>query len=362
MTRTKISKPGGRRRKRKREEARVARDHAEDNVQLNGSMPEESPPPKKAARINPKNNPVDAVEDFVKTENAKLRKELKRARKQMHREKAARKQRESDDKYETNTIEKTISIETGADDDPLSSTKKARTLERRSQRMLHEMQRKRADDMIRTSPHQFLWSEYVKWAKEKSISVDDQQGWTADQISVIIEDGKEPLMPFVKKVVGPNYLKETTFRKSKKTKPAVAVIAIAPSAVRAVHIAKRLYDGQPVGKLFGKHISADAQQQWLKRACRKTVVPTAVGTAKRVHRLVEEGHMTLNHTVLIAVDLSRDARLRNVLDFPLARDELCQFVHDFIRVRMKHGMKVILTIPKNQPVSLKDVKKEEQQN
>ncbi|CAN8063913.1 unnamed protein product [Agarophyton chilense] len=370
MTRTKSRKPGsgdGRGRKRKREESAVTAPDRAKYRQAHSSLStsKKSPPPKNPPQppslSSDQKNDVEAVQAFVENEHAKLRTELKRLRKQVHREKTALKRKRESSETSGKKIAGIQPSKDEFDEQGIASNsvKEARTLERRSRRSQFEMQRAKTDEMIRTAPHQFLWSEYIKWAKEKDLDIHERNQWSSDQVIANTEDGQESLIPFVKKAIGSDYQKRTTFRKAKKATPGIAVIALAPSALRAVRIAPRLYDGQPVGKLFGKQ-KAEFQQQWLRRACRKTVVSTAVGTAKRVQRLLEDGHMTLEHTALIIIDFWRNPSLRNVLDFPFERNEIFQFLHDFSCARVTNGMKVMLTIPENQPVRLEDVTNDKQ--
>lgn len=357
--RTKKSK-SKRSRKRNREDSRSLSNHeAQESPRTKRQHTEsgESRPSERAGNAVPeKDKVVEAVQTFVASEHAKLRRDLQKARKKMHAQKAKKKRRkQAQQQNPSKTKEDASDHEQEQDEHHVETAKRARTLERHAKRTRHEMDRANADDMICTKPHEFLWKEYVRWTKEKDITMDENEPWSEDQVLVVTEDGEENFIPHVKEAIGAEYKSKTGFRKSKKAVPGVAVIALAGSAKRAVRIAPRFYDGQSVGKLFGKHIQTEEQQQWLRRACRKGVIPTAAGTARRVHRLVEDGQMTLRHTLLIVLDFARDERLRNMFDFPPVRNEVLQFIHECGRERMRKGMKVMLTIPKAQPIRLDDV-------
>lgn len=302
-----------------------------------------------------KNKVVAAVQAFVANEHAKLKRDLQKARKKMYAQKAKKKRQKQAQRQKASTSKEAPDGEEKAGEDHAEIAKRARTLERHTKRTRHDMDRANMDDMICTKPHEFLWKEYVKWTREKNVATAVSKPWSKDQVVGVTEDGEESFIPHVQAAIGANYKTKTGFRKSKKAVPGVAVIALAGSAKRAVKIAPRFYDGQSVGKLFGKHIQSEEQQQWLRRACRKGVIATAAGTARRVHRLVEDGQMTLKHTLLVVLDFARDERLRNMFDFPPVRDEVLHFLHECGVERMKKGMKVMLTIPKAQPIRLSDV-------
>lgn len=279
-------------------------------------------------------------------------KQLRATRKQMQREKAKLKKLENS---AAQIGDSSIEVLERKRENSKKTSKHLRTLERNSKRVRHEMEREHADVMIRTSPNEFLWSEYTKWMKMNGNDTDEGQQWTPDQVHVVLDDGEESFIPHVKKIIGADYLSKHEFKKSKKSVPGVAIIALAVSAVRAVKLAPRFFDGQPVGKLFSKHIAIEEQKKRLIRSCRTGLAASAVGTAKRVDKLIEEGSMTLKHTKALILDFARDSRLRNMFDFPTTRNEVLQFLHSYGTKEMQNEMKVILMIPDKQPVRIEDL-------
>lgn len=231
---------------------------------------------------------------------------------------------------------------------------------KRQRREMHNLHRENADELIRKLPHEYLWEKYVEWAGTKLSSVEKvAEKWTKEQVYVVEEDGKESLIPSVKEIVGVDYVAQGEWRKGKKA--GVAIIALGCSALRAVGLAKRLYDGKPVGKLFSKHIKIEEQRQWLAACCGKGLAPSAVGTAKRVQRLVEEGDLALEYTTTLIIDMSRDVRLRNIIDLNSMREELFDFIHCHGRPCIGLGkMKVILIIPKDQATKTEAISTKEE--
>lgn len=218
---------------------------------------------------------------------------------------------------------------------------------KRRRREMHDFERMASDGMIRTKPDQFLWAKYVEWVGSKLSNAEKKaERWTKEQIHGIEEDTNKSLMESVKEVVGPDYISQGAWKKSASAKPGIACIVLTSSALRAVELAKSVYDGRPVGKLFSKHIKIEEQQKWLATCCVKGLAPSAAGTAKRVQRLVEEGYMTLAHTVALIIDFKRDNRERNILDFNATKDELFEFLHDHARPFInEQKMKVLLLAP-----------------
>lgn len=219
---------------------------------------------------------------------------------------------------------------------------------KRRRREMHERERQESDEMIRSSPAQFLWGKYLEWAGDKLTSVEKKvDKWTQEHVVSVEERDDATLIQLVKEVVGPDYVAQGEWKKRPNALPGVACIALASSALRAVHLGKSVYDGKPVGKLFSKHIKIEVQQEWLKKCCKDGLAPSAAGTAKRVQRLIEEGAMTLKHTSALVVDFHRDDKLRNILDFPTLKEELFDFLHTHARPLIAEGkMKVVVFAPK----------------
>ena len=238
--------------------------------------------------------------------------------------------------------------------EPISSVKRRQREAKRRRREQHEQEREQSDKLIREAPHKYLWSQYREWAGSM-ISDKDVEEWSEEQVTVLEDDGGS-LMPQVKAILGDDYVSRGGYEGGT---PGVAVIALAASAVNAVGLAKRMYDGCPVGKLFSKHVKIHEQKEWLRRACRKGLAPSAAGTSKRVQRLVEDGEMTFDHTVGLVIDMSRDMRLMNIVDMHSTKAELFELIHKQLVAIIASGkMKVILCIPKAQATKLEDVRDE----
>lgn len=197
---------------------------------------------------------------------------------------------------------------------------------KRRRKEKQDQQRADCDALIRSSPAHFLWNKYEQWAEEKNIKLSNEK-WTNDQVCFCTERNDASLIDHVKKIVGDDYIAQGKFKKGSKVKPGVACIALGRSGQRAVSIAPMMYDGKPVGKLFGTHMKIEDQRLWLNRFRSRGLVPSAAGTAKRVQRLIEEGHLTLDHTVALLIDLSRSDKNVNMIDIYAMRDELFDFIH-----------------------------------
>lgn len=231
---------------------------------------------------------------------------------------------------------------------------------KKRRREMHHNDRQVSDEMLRSAPHHFLWNKYVQWAAHRLTSVEKTaEKWLPEHVtSVTIRDDLR-LIEQVKEQIGPDYITQGDWKKKKPATPGVACVVLAPSAVRAVHLAKEVYDGRPVGKLFSKHIKIDEQREWLRRCCDKSLAPSAAGTARRVQRLVEEGTMTLAHTSVLVIDFSRDIRLRNILDIDATRVELFQFIHSMVReIVAERRMKILLYVPGKESSGNDDVQED----
>lgn len=230
-----------------------------------------------------------------------------------------------------------------------ASIKERQRNAKRRRREMHERHRLESDEMIRSSPAQFMWKSYLEWAGDKLTSIEKKvDKWTQEHVVSVEERDSATLIQLIKEVVGHDYVEKGDWKKKKSALPGVACIALALSALRAVHLCKLVYDGKPVGKLFSKHIKIEAQQEWLKKCCKDGLAPSAAGTAKRVQRLVEEGAMTLKHTPVLVIDFHRDDKERNILDFPTLKEELFDFLHNYARPLIAEGkMKVVLFAPRS---------------
>lgn len=216
---------------------------------------------------------------------------------------------------------------------------------KRRRREMHERERETSDEMIRTAPERFLWEKYVEWAGSRLSTAEKKaETWSKEQVRKIEERDDKYLIQCVKEVLGADYIAQGAWKSGAGAKPGVACIVLASSAVRAVELAKSVYDGRPVGKLFSKHIKIEVQREWLATCCAKGLAPSAAGTAKRLQRLVEEGDMTLGHTVALVIDFKRDNRERNILDFNTSRQELFDLLHNHARHLINEGKMTLLLL------------------
>lgn len=207
-----------------------------------------------------------------------------------------------------------------------------------------EEDRARADARLRTDAASFLWDTYRAWAGDRLTDVEaSAEKWDDSVVlSVGACPGESPIS-IVKRTIGADYAECEGWAAGV---PGVGCLLLAAGAVRAVRLAPSLYDGAPVGKLFAKHLKADAQSGWLKKNNRKTLVKTAVGTPKRVHTLIDSGDLTLDCTSVVFIDCNRDDKMQNILDMGGPRDQLCELLHVHMRPRMTAGkLKVVLHVP-----------------
>eukprot|EP00177_Eucheuma_denticulatum_P004770 GFKZ01008666.1.p1 GENE.GFKZ01008666.1~~GFKZ01008666.1.p1 ORF type:complete len:334 (-),score=58.04 GFKZ01008666.1:1067-2068(-) len=230
----------------------------------------------------------------------------------------------------------------------IASKKERYRQAKRRRKEMHDEERRNTDSSVLDAPEEFLWQKYVEWVGEKMSNAEKKaEKWSKSQVYTLEETDELSLIEHVKEIVGPDYVSQGGFKKGKSAKPGVACIVLASSALRAVQLAKSVYDGQPVGKLFSKHIKIGTQREWLAMCCSKGLVPSAAGTAKRVQRLIEEGDMTLKHTVAILIDFKRDEKERNILDFETSKCELFDFLHQHARPLLNEGrMKLMLIAPR----------------
>ncbi len=223
-------------------------------------------------------------------------------------------------------------------------SKHAKLSEKRKNRF--ERDRLAADHQLRVNAAAFLWKLYREWVGDRLTDVEvSEEEWTNDIVLSVGDCTGQDLASIVKKAVGEDYA--TCPQWSRGAVPSVACIALASSAVRAVRLAKSLYDGAPVGKLFSKHISVDDQRTWLKKHSRKSVVKSAVGTSKRVHLLLDNNDLSLNFSTVIVLDCYRDSKKQNILDMQGPKEELFSLMHEHMRSFLKQKkLRIVVYVPK----------------
>lgn len=210
----------------------------------------------------------------------------------------------------------------------------------------HAQERAEFDARMRLEPHRILWEEYVKWAGERLSTVEkSNEEWNSEQVQCLNDPGEGKLIDVVKGVVGADYATRTNFDLAKHQTPAVACLMLALTTAGVLTFAQRLYDGKPVAKLFSRHTRIADQSQFLAKACEQGILPTAAGTVFRVENLLDQGNLTLDFLQVLLVDMSRDQKLFDMMDFPYC-DKFFDLIHRFIRSRIaSNEMKVILVVP-----------------
>ncbi|XP_050392943.1 uncharacterized protein C3orf26 homolog [Patella vulgata] len=101
------------------------------------------------------------------------------------------------------------------------------------------------------------------------------------------------------------------------------IIVLTASAIRAVDLNRELNEFKTkkckTAKLFGKHLKASEQQQYLS----KHVCHIAVGTPLRVLNLVKSGSLKLNKLEGIVLDWNkRDVKSKRMIDIPEVKQAL----------------------------------------
>lgn len=202
-----------------------------------------------------------------------------------------------------------------------------------------ERERAEMDEALRTNAAAKLWSLYCSWAGARLDPTNAPVAWTNEQISSACTSTNRSLRDIVVETAGESYRS-----KVETSIPTVSALAVASSALSASHLSSSMYDGEPVGKLFGKKFKVDAQREALLE--RKRIL-TAVGTLKRVRVLCDSGHLTLEHTRVLIIDCGRDPNHRNcLLEIPVQRDDLFSLIHQHCREAIAKGnMKIVLHIP-----------------
>lgn len=209
-----------------------------------------------------------------------------------------------------------------------------------------EEERTAADALMRSDPAALLWQQFCLWAgPEKLTALErDAEQWSSENVAFLpvveaADGGSAALIKAVKHAVPDAYARA---QEPRDGVPGVCVLLVAASGLRAAQLGRAMYDGKPVGKLFSKHISKDEQGKWLLGNGKKKAAPTAVGTARRLHLLCDEGSLSLASTAVFVIDMNRDKKLQNVLDMTATRDELCDFLNAHLRPLVKAGQIKIL--------------------
>ena len=209
----------------------------------------------------------------------------------------------------------------------------------------YERDRLAADMRLVKQPAAFLWEAYCKWAEERLLKLGtENRKWSEDSVVSVAADSDMLLIDKVKEVVGRDYVERGAWKKG--SLPGVACLALCPSALNAVSVAKSLYDGKPVGKLFTKHLALKEQRKWLAKNSKRSLVVSAVGTPKRVHDLCKENSLSLEYTTALVIDFGRNAKLQNILDMNEPRKQLFELIHDYVRPQLLNGeLKIVLYVP-----------------
>jgi U3-containing 90S pre-ribosomal complex subunit len=218
---------------------------------------------------------------------------------------------------------------------------------KQKRRVKFEEDRQNADSLLRSDPARFLWERYLAWASDKLSPLErDTDRWSSeDVITIFSEEGREDgsLIQAVKQVVANPYALASA---TKSGIPGICVLLVASSGLRAAHLSKSMYDGRPVGKLFSKHIKKEEQTAWLQKYATSAGAPSAVGTARRLHLLCDEGSLTLAPCTVFVIDMKRDAKTQNILDMSATRDELFEFIHVHLRPLVRsQQVKILLHAP-----------------
>lgn len=234
----------------------------------------------------------------------------------------------------------------------LSKGKRKNILSRQKRRMKSDQQRCVVDSFLRSAPHRVMWEWYKSQAGEHmSLSDRISKQWTPDQICVVEDGSEKSLVPHIRRIVGENYAEATpdVQEKNHKRRPlkdkstGMACLAIGYDAESATRLAKRVYDGSPVVKLFSRHIGMDEQKKTLQNIPNGFTV-TMSGTAKRIHDLINEGLLTLNHTKVVVIDLCRTSLLNNLLDVPTTSGELFSLIHNHMQQLLERGSLNIIVV------------------
>ena len=91
--------------------------------------------------------------------------------------------------------------------------------------------------------------------------------------------------------------------------------------------------GCRVAKLFSRHIKPEEQAESLAEG----PVCIAVGTPARIDKLLAMGALSLACLRLLVLDMSRDAKLRCILDIPETRRDTWQLWRGHLAARVAAG-------------------------
>ena len=91
--------------------------------------------------------------------------------------------------------------------------------------------------------------------------------------------------------------------------------------------------GCRVAKLFSRHIKPEEQAELLAAG----PVCIAVGTPARIDKLLAMGALSLQRLRLLVLDVSRDAKLRCILDIPETRRDTWQLWRTHLAQRITKG-------------------------
>lgn len=236
-----------------------------------------------------------------------------------------------------------------------TKTKRAKVVERLKQSKQSTEQRfaqNRAtfDEQLRKEPHVVLWEQYCEWAGERLTSIERrEEQWTSEQVVCLPDDdagGDSNIMEKVKAIIGADYNTRTGYEavSRKRRTPSVACIMVALSTASVLSFAKRMYDGQQVGKLFSKHTQVKQQGLFIRKRCKNKILPTAAGNVSRLDTLFTEGFIDLQYTQALLLDFGRDSKLFNLTEHNY-RDSFFKLIHNHVRKRIVSGMKLVVVVP-----------------
>lgn len=224
---------------------------------------------------------------------------------------------------------------------------------RAKRREMLDDQRDTMDTTIRNQPQRALWEWYKMYAGE-SLALFERlsKQWTPNQIYVITSQSDQSLVPQIKNIVGDDYVTVTRKAHSESLKlrritnavTSVACIGIGYGSESVNQFATRVQDGTLVGEVLSRQSSIESQRQWLLK-CRHHVAITLCGTAKRIHDLINNGSLTLEHTQAVIIDLTRSLSLCNMFENPNASNDLFALMREHIIHLVDNGrLKIILAI------------------
>lgn len=238
------------------------------------------------------------------------------------------------------------------DDTKAKQAKVIGRLKQSKQSIKQQFAQKRAvfDERLRSEPHVVLWEQYCEWAGERLTSVERrEEQWTSEQVVCLLDEdagGDSNMTEKVKATIGADYNTRTGFEavSRKRRTPSVACIMVALSTASVLSFAKRMYDGQQVGKLFSKHTQVKQQGLFIRKRCKNNILPTAAGNVSRLDTLFTEGFIDLQYTQALLLDFGRDSKLFNFTEHNY-RDSFFNLIHNHARKRIISGMKLVVVVP-----------------